>query len=642
MKPQDEGSSSCDADSARLLPTLPVLLATLLVLLALFTSAAFAASDADVTPITRAEFIYSEAKTVPDYNAGWQEVQLPHRVPKPADRDLVHYWYRTGFTPTDVSRSLWLYFPKLRSGGAIFVNDIQIGEIRGADALNQVRWFRPHLFFVPPLVLREGLNEISVRFAIREPLTSFGEFWVGPERPLREAYDQRLFWENTSTEISSIICLVSGILILAFWMRRRQERLYGIFGLCVLFWGLRTLIFRMPVVPMDFWVLWRFFYYLTTSGFITCITIFLFDFTGARNPRLNRFLIAWWLGGCFLFLLIGPSIRMFMDSYWTLAFLPFTFYAVIRLSLFALRQRTPSGVAMSVAIAIAFVLALHDYGVQHGLFGLPEFYLLHLGIPAFLLVMACVLLDRFIDSLKQSESVSERLALRVAEREKELAASYEQLRKLEREHAATEERQRIMQDMHDGVGSQLLSTLVMAQRGAATQDDMVALLQECLDDMRLAIDSLSPNDPDLLSVLGNFRFRMESRFSGMGIALHWRNHHMPDTLDVAPHGGLQVLRILQEALTNVLKHAQARNVEVDLDFSEESLRIRITDDGIGFGTTNKPAGHGLANMQMRAHKIGASLNIEPTASGTALRLLIPLKGHLLYARSAESLERGHG
>jgi signal transduction histidine kinase len=639
MKPQNEGSSICENDAGRLLPALPVLLAALLAtLLALFTSAAVAASDVDVTGITRAEFICSEAKTVPDYHAGWQKVQLPHRVPKPTDRDLVHYWYRTSFTPTDISQSLWLYFPKLRSGGAIFVNDMQIGEIRGADELNQVRWFRPHLFFVPPLVLRQGFNEISVRFTIREPLTSFGEFWVGPEHPLRERYDERLFWENTSTEISSIICLVSGILILTFWMRRRQERLYGIFGLCVLFWGLRTLIFRMPVVPMDFWVLWRFFYYLTTAGFITCITIFLLDFTGARSPRLNRFLIAWWLGGCFLFLLIGPSIRMIMDSYWTLAFLPFTLYAVIRLSMFALRQRTPSGVAMSVAIAIALVLALHDYAVQHGLFGLPEFYLLHLGIPAFLLVMACVLLDRFIDSLKQSESVSERLALRVAEREKELAASYDQLRKLEREHAATEERQRIMQDMHDGVGSQLLSTLVMAQRGAATQDDMVALLQECLDDMRLAIDSLSPYDPDLLSVLGNFRFRMESRFNGMGIALDWRNYDMPDTLDVAPHAGLQVLRILQEALTNVLKHAQARNVEVDLNFSEESLHIRIADDGIGFITTNKPAGHGLTNMQMRANKIGATLNIEQTASGTALRLLIPLQRHLVHALSADAVE----
>lgn len=187
-----------------------------------------------------------------------------------------------------------------------------------------------------------------------------------------------------------------------------------------------------------------------------------------------------------------------------------------------------------------------------------------------------------------------------------------------------------MQEMHDGVGSQLLSTLVMVQRGAATQNDTVALLQECLDDMRLAIDSLSPHDPDLLSVLGNFRFRMESRFKGTGLTLHWRNRGMPDTLEIAPHAGLQVLRILQEALTNVLKHAQARNVEVDLDFSAESLQIRIADDGVGFAAGEKSAGHGLANMQMRAKKIGAALDIEHSRSGTALCLLVPHKRHAVH------------
>jgi signal transduction histidine kinase len=624
MKPQKEGSSICRNG-------LSSLLRLFCSLLALWASAALSASpsasDAGVIEIRQAEFVYSDALTVPGPDAGWQKIDLPHRIPKPTDRDLVHYWYRAGFNATDLNQPLRLYFPKLRSGGAIFVNDILIGEVRSAEALYQVRWFRPHLFFVPPLVLKDGYNEVAIRFAIREPLTSFGEFSVGAEHPLREEFEDRMFLENTSTEIASTICLVSGIFILVFWWRRRQERLYAIFGVCVLFWGLRTLIFRMSVVPMDLWVLWRFSYYLTTAGFIALITIFLLEFSGARTPRISRLLICFWLGGSFLFLLIGSPMRYFMDTWWTLAFLPFTLYAVIRLLIFALSQRTPSGMAMSVAIAIAFVLALHDYAVQHGMFGVPEFYLLHLGIPAFLLVMACVLLDRFIDSLKQAESISEQLALRVAQRENELAASYEQLRRLERDRAATEERQRIMQDMHDGVGSQLLSTLVMVQRGAATQDVTVALLQECIDDMRLAIDSLSPNDPDLLSVLGNFRFRMESRFKGMGLALHWRNHGMPDTLEITPHAGLQVLRIVQEALANVLKHAQARNVEVDLDFSAESLQVRIADDGIGFTGPEESAGHGLANMQMRAKKIGGSLNIEHSASGTALCLVIPLIQH---------------
>jgi signal transduction histidine kinase len=143
--------------------------------------------------------------------------------------------------------------------------------------------------------------------------------------------------------------------------------------------------------------------------------------------------------------------------------------------------------------------------------------------------------------------------------------------------------------------------------------------------MRLAIDSLSPNEPDLLPVLGNFRFRMEARFHALGLRLHWRNHDMPDSLGISPHAGLQVLRILQEALTNVLKHAKAANVEVDLMFSEKRLRIRIRDDGSGIQPkAEKTAGYGVGNMQMRAQKIGAALTVESVGSGTTVALDLPL------------------
>lgn len=250
---------------------------------------------------------------------------------------------------------------------------------------------------------------------------------------------------------------------------------------------------------------------------------------------------------------------------------------------------------------------------------------MHLGIPSFLMVMAGILSDRFLDSLKKVESANEHLAVRVTEREAELAISYDRLRKLERDHATTEERQRIMQDMHDGVGSQLLSTLIIVKRGATTQNDTVALLQDCLDDMRLVIDSLSPTDSDLLSVLGNFRFRMESRFKEMGLVLQWRSHDMPDSCEAAPHAGLHVLRILQEALANILKHAQGKNVIVDLHFSPGSLQIHITDDGVGFSTVDKSTGRGLRNMQARAQKIGASFNIEHLSPGTLVRLNIPIQ-----------------
>jgi len=335
-------------------------------------------------------------------------------------------------------------------------------------------------------------------------------------------------------------------------------------------------------------------------------------------------LIGYWLVGCAAFAIFGMPIRHFLEAFWLTGFLPLNLYAVFCILTYAARQRTGNAVSMGLAILFALTLSVHDLAVQEAWVDWPEIYLMHLGIPAFLLVMVAILLDRFLDSLAQVEEVNEKLEQRVAVRESELKQSYEQLRKLERSHAATEERHRILQDMHDGVGSQLLSTLMMAQHKELPQSTLVGLLQECLDDMRLVIDSLTPDDRDILPVLGNFRFRMEARFRAIGLNFEWRNNNMPDSLELDPDIGLNIMRILQETLANILKHAKAKNVTVEINFQPQMLRIRIVDDGVGFTENNAGNGRGVNNMQSRSQKIGASFKIRRLEPGTEVSLDIPI------------------
>jgi signal transduction histidine kinase len=634
LKRRESGSSISDRK------TRAFFCATAFILLWLAVLAACAPREAraeDAVRVSHGAFIISDAEDVPGDGAPWQTVTFPHRTAKPNRDDLLPYWYRASFESGAHAQPTWLFFPKLRSGGTIFVNGKEVRHIRSADALTQVRWFRPALVFVPAAALHRGHNEVAVRFAIREPLTSFGEFLVGPEPDLRDRFENLLFWEDTSTTVSNLICLIFGTFTLTFWLRRRQERLYGILAACALFWGVRTFVFRMPIVPMDFWVLWRFAYYFTTGGFIVCITLFLLRFSESAKRGLSRFLLAYWLLGCATFLLIGSPARLPMDGWWTMGFLPFTAYATVRLVAFALRRRTASSIALVFAILFALALALHDFGVQHNLLGLDEFYLLHLGIPAFLLVMASVLLDRFVRTLRESDITAEQLSARVAQREAELAKSYERMRALERAHATAEERQRIMQDMHDGVGSQLLSSLLMIERHEVSKSDIVALLQECLDDMRLVIDSLSPDEPDLLPVLGNLRFRMEPRMAKIGLVSTWSYRNLPDTLELAPHDALQILRILQEALANVFKHANAKQVWVNVGFEDGVLEVRVADDGAGYNPAGHSTGRGIANMRSRAVRIGAELSVAPESTGTVVLLRFRVRSVVPAAASDSAI-----
>ena len=595
------------------------------ILILLIGRPAFADAAQAVLELDRAAVTISDTSTVPPDDSAWQEVALPHRKPKPAGLGLVSYWYRMPFLADSSTTPTWVYFPGLPSGGKVFLNGFLVGAVPGATEREQVRWYRPHLLLLPPALLRAGSNLLAVHLSIREPLTSFGPVQIGSEAVLRARFDRLMFWEETIAEVSTAVCLLAGILIILFWLRRREERLYGLFGFCMLFWGMRTLLLRLAVVPVADLMLWRSAYYFATAGFIVLITGFMLRFSGRDHPRIRRVLVAYWLIGCLVFAAGGMGLRPIMNSWWLPGFLPWTLYAVAQLCRFALAQRTRASLAMGLAVVLALALALHDFIVQEGWLGLPEIYLMHLAVPSFLLVMTGVLSDRFLDSLRRVESVNEQLAAKVAVREKEIAESYRRVQALERANAATEERQRIMQDMHDGVGSHLLTTLVMVERGAASREITVAMLQECLDDMRLVIDSLAPDDPDLLPVLGNFRFRMEARFKAMGLTLDWRSHAMPDGLEVAPHAGLHILRMLQEALANVLKHARASRVGVTLNFSVQSLVIEVTDDGVGFDPAHARSGRGLNNMQIRARKLGASCVISHPATGTSVRIVVPLQ-----------------
>lgn len=577
-----------------------------------------------VIDLTEAEYSLSDASTLPVSGLRWTRVTLPHRSARPTVQPLTGYWYRLNFDAPNTGEPLWLLFPKLRSGGTIYLNGLMIGKISEADLQTQRRWFRPYMFVAPPAVLRDSGNEILVHFAIREPLTSFGEVSLGPEQEIRAMHDRLLFWENTITEVASILCLIVGALTIVIWLRRRQEALYGMFSVCAMFWGVRTIVFRMPEVAMDYWVSWRFLYYFTTAGFIVCISLFMLRFSQCVKPSLERWLFAYWLGGCLVFLVIGAPARVAMDAWWTLGFFPFTLYSVLVLGMFVRRTRSASAVAMLSAVGFAFALALHDFAVQHGLFGLDEFYLLHLGIPAFLLVMAAVLLERFLKTLALADSMQENLTLRLAERERELLESHERLRVLERRNATVEERQRIMQNLHDGVGSQLITSLMLVKGGNASHADMVHLLQDCIDEMRLALDSLSIESDDLLPVLGNFRARVSPRFRALGLQLVWINDKLADVAHFPAQESLQVLRILQEALANVLKHAKASKVTVTVGMKAEALVISVSDDGIGVEPSIAGAGHGVGNMRQRAERIGGTLHIVASASGTTVKLSVPL------------------
>jgi signal transduction histidine kinase len=207
-----------------------------------------------------------------------------------------------------------------------------------------------------------------------------------------------------------------------------------------------------------------------------------------------------------------------------------------------------------------------------------------------------------------------------------LTQSYERLRTLDQQRTTAEERQKLMRDMHDGIGSHLMSTLALARMGALSQHDMEEILADCIDELKITIDSLEPVESDLLVVLGNLRYRLEPRLNAAGIELEWAVSDIPPLAYLNPENTRSILRIVQEAFTNTLKHAHANRITLStgVDYANARVIVRLTDDGQGF-KPGQPAGRGVENMKSRAAKLNGGVEVLPLkGGGTCVNLYLPL------------------
>ncbi len=632
------------------------LVAALLVLLALLGAPA----QAQPIVIDRMQVLASDAATPPADDAAWEQTLLPDAVESgSAGVPVGATWYRGSFQgPVDpVGRATWaVYLPYLYEGGQVWLNGSVIGAIAETTPDSIVRWERPHLLPLPASLLKPGANVLAVRTAAapRRATGHFPRVQVGEWRQLQPAFDRRMFWVRTMPQVTVVVCmLVAGFVLFIYW-RRRSEVLYGLFGLAAALWGLRTLTFVIEAMPTANWYLWRLVYHTATGGFITILALFALRFAAIRRPAVETALLLYWLLGPLWLLLGGPQHEALVNRIWTAGMMPIG-VALLATSVWAtLRQRTLPAAVLTGALLIGVLTGVHDYLIAWNApllerlwpdWAGQRIFLLHYGADILLLAMGGLLTARFVQALTSLETVNRTLAelnhtleSRVAERERRLAANFENMAALQRQHAASQERQLIMREIHDGLGSRLFTSLSRVERGDMDDRTIAETLRACIADMRLALDALAPDD-DFQVALGNFLFRWHAQMLEAHIQPAWSIDVPDSALKLAPQSALQLLRIAQEALTNVLKHAKARHVRVELRQRADVLELEVTDDGIGADLSPDKTGHGITNMRARARRLGGRIDVLSTPRGTRVLLEIPVADEGMATEPGTGLPR---
>ena len=229
------------------------------------------------------------------------------------------------------------------------------------------------------------------------------------------------------------------------------------------------------------------------------------------------------------------------------------------------------------------------------------------------------------------------------------AAQVEQIADLERQAqtartrlAVEQERERIARELHDLVSNSVC--VIIGQAGAARRrlsaqparvSQALASIEttgrEALAELRQLLRVLSTEDPAAervpqpgLDGLPSLLARMER--AGLPVALTVRG----DVRPLLPRVELAAYRVVQEALTNSLRHAGPARAAVLLDYSVETLELQVSDDGQG-SARNAVAGRGIAGMRDRVTLLGGRLTVGSSGSGFRLTVTLPVDGGLPWA-----------
>lgn len=589
-----------------------------------------------------------------DGATAWEAVDLPHArersVAAPAEQGSAPpqvVWYRLhvpGAALAATPQGPRLYVPRWQTVGtlAVYAGDRLVWQSRGSrvwNSFNRPVWVDLGGYARPgePLTLHVRMASLS---GVGGALSTV---WAGPAEALRMPWRLRSLVQADLVSILRGAYLVLGLFALAVWLvrRRRGETVFLLFFLMSLSHLLASLFYLVDAEGFDVEDEW--FSWLTLAGALgssVCSFHFLCLAQRWRRPRLGHGMGLYAAAVVLAALPLWGVRHDLMLPLLRLALLPPALVVLGVALAGAWRDRTPASVVLAGAVVLSFPMGFHDLALQSYRVNIEHIYLtpyMYMGLFTLFLFVAFA---RYNGALRAAEEANATLAERLAAQAQALRASHERLRAAEREQTLLQERQRLMRDMHDGVGSSLMSALRLVERGRGTaQVDVAQVLRECIDDLKISIDSLEPVDSDLLALLAGLRFRLGPRLQGAGLELRWCVSDVPPLPWLDAQSALHVLRILQEVLTNVVKHSRASEITVTTAEAawtlpdgtrQPGVQVQVGDNGGSFEPPSPqalpPGSKGLANVRTRARALGARCTWQPQAHGTVFTLWLPLEG----------------
>ena len=517
---------------------------------------------------------------------------------------------------------IWLNGTLLQSNG-----DFQ--RYNGPDFAKAPR----HIVVTPGLLGMHNLFRVHIRADVGRR-GGLAPMILGPAAEVHALYLHDYGLRVTGSLIVVIVSLLVGLLALALWATQvntnvpgwlRRDPLYLYAGMAELSWivSIGNAIIETP--PLS-WPWWGTIALVSSSVWIASMTLFCVEVA-----NWSRFPAAIWLRRWLMVLVVASvaagagALAYGHPLAMTLLYAASGLTSLIFVSLFLWRAVRGASLLHKI---VAFILLLNTLVGLRDLyvFRLSEAYggntYLRFSSLLFGLTLAYIVITRFRAASAQARDLTANLAARVTQKEQELAQTYQRMEQLAREQERATERTRILRDMHDGVGSHISTAIRQLESGRASQDEVLHTLRDSLDQLKLSIDAMNLPPGDITALLANLRYRLEPRLKVSDIELQWDVDLLPPLVRLDDKAMRHLQFMVFEAISNVLQHAHASELRVELrSTAHGGAQLRVIDNGCGF----EPAGvtrRGLGSLRERAAVVDAALCITSAPGKTTVEIVL--------------------
>ena len=571
----------------------------------------------------------------------------PAAVQPPARQSLPDAWSRTrpGFRgavsyclllrrdDSGLNESFAVSIPRAAMGVQLRFNGIPVvrdGALSGAGQSARL-WNSPLLYVLPDTLWRPGDNSLWLEInAERDQGGGLSALRIGPEERLRSGHAWRLWWQNQLVSVLNVFVVSLGAFFLILWWRHPTKRHYGYFGVAAVMMAISNVNMVVTSTPLAENV-WELVVHLLLLWGALLLALFPIGFARLHRPEVER--VAWGFGGTVTLLVVLERQGSWL-SWWAAGMLPVLVMdgvAIVWLLRYVRREQPLRDNLLVCGAAFgALGFGTHDVLIRMGVLPFDQPYASPYLIPLLMSALCWLVAGDYARSQQRLSNAHRELAERLAQRERELQASFQQLAQIERDRAATAERSRILRDMHDGVGAHITTAMRQLEAGHAEPALVAQTLRDSLDQLKLSIDAMNLPPGDVNALLASLRYRLQRRIESAGLVLHWAVDLLPPwptgQADAAAMRHLQF--IVFECFSNALQHARATvlTVSAAMDPGDEGLRITLADNGCGLSGDPSAALH---TVRERAALIGAILRVESNAPGTRVVLTLPLSPRAL-------------